>query len=76
VRPRRRYRPSGRSPPAASGCGKWEDRQGREAQRYRDALVARYGAERGQAIRFAEAFELCEYGHRPTAEELRALFPF
>jgi len=55
---------------------KWEDRQGREAQRYRDALVARYGAERGQAIRFAEAFELCEYGHRPTAEELRALFPF
>lgn len=55
---------------------KWEDRQGREAQRYRDALVARYGEERGKAARFAEAFELCEYGHRPSAEELKALFPF
>jgi N-acetylglucosamine malate deacetylase 1 len=27
-------------------------------------------------VKHVEAFELCEYGHQPTAEELKRLFPF
>jgi LmbE family N-acetylglucosaminyl deacetylase len=46
------------------------------AERYRDVLVKYYGADRGKAIKFAQAFEICEYGRRPTQEELKQLFPF
>lgn len=46
------------------------------ADQYRDTLVQFYGEERGRATRYAEAFELCEYGRRPSAAELRKLFPF
>ena len=46
------------------------------ADRFRDALVKWYGAPRGKAVKYAEAFEICEYGRRPSAEELRTLFPF
>lgn len=46
------------------------------ANNYRSALTAFYGAEKGQAIRYAQAFEVCEYGRRPSQEELRRLFPF
>ncbi|WP_425619433.1 PIG-L deacetylase family protein [Anatilimnocola sp. NA78] len=56
--------------------GKWEDRQGREAERNRDLLVKLYGEEKGKKVRFAESFELCEYGRRPSVEELKKLFPF
>lgn len=55
---------------------RWEARQSDEANRYRDVLLRRYGPEKGKAIRFAEAFEICEYGRRPNEEELRRLFPF
>ena len=40
----------------------------------REALRRRYGA-KGDAIRSAEAFELCEYGRQASAEELNKLFP-
>ncbi len=46
------------------------------ANRYRAGLVKWYGAEKGKAVRFAEAFELCEYGRRPSPDELAKLFPF
>ena len=46
------------------------------ATRFRSALESRYGKERGAAVKFAEAFEVCEYGRRPSPEELRKLFPF
>ena len=39
-------------------------------------LIELYGEERGKQVRYAEAFEICEYGSRPTAEQLRRLFPF
>lgn len=45
------------------------------ADRYRDKLVELYG-EAGKQVRYAEAFEICEYGRRPNADELRQLFPF
>jgi len=34
----------------------------------------RYGAQ-AQEIRHAEAFELCEYGRRPSPDELQRIFP-
>jgi LmbE family N-acetylglucosaminyl deacetylase len=46
------------------------------ADRYRDALVKWYGAERGKAVKYAEAFEICEYGRQPDQAELKKLFPF
>ncbi|MBI3211029.1 MAG: PIG-L family deacetylase [Candidatus Solibacter usitatus] len=46
------------------------------ANRYRDALVKFYGKERAQSIRYAQAFEVCEYGRQPSADELKKLFPF
>ena len=48
----------------------------RVADTFRDRLVELYGEERGRAVRYAEAFEACEYGAGLTAEELRKLFPF
>ena len=42
---------------------------------YRDRLIELYGEEKGRAIVYAEAFEISEYGRRPSEEELRALFP-
>jgi LmbE family N-acetylglucosaminyl deacetylase len=40
----------------------------------REALRRRYGT-KAETIRHAEAFELCEYGRQPSAEELSRLFP-
>ena len=39
------------------------------------ALEKWYGADAGK-VRYAEAFEICEYGRRPSEDELRELFPF
>jgi LmbE family N-acetylglucosaminyl deacetylase len=55
---------------------RWELRQSREADRYRAVLAKWYGEERAKTIKFAEAFEICEYGRRPTDAELRRMFPF
>jgi LmbE family N-acetylglucosaminyl deacetylase len=55
---------------------RWSERQSGEANRFRDVLTRLYGEERGKAVKFAETFELCEYGSRPTPEELKRLFPF
>jgi len=42
----------------------------------RDKLIELYGEEAGKQVRYAEAFEICEYGRRPSKEELRRFFPF
>lgn len=55
---------------------RWGARQGSEADRHRELLVRWYGPERGKAVRYAETFEICEYGRRPTEDEIRLLFPF
>ncbi|QEG42046.1 PIG-L deacetylase family protein [Roseimaritima ulvae] len=54
----------------------WDRRAGGEARNYRDALIRWYGEERGKAVQYAEAFEICEYGHQPTDDEIKKLFPF
>ena len=42
----------------------------------RAALVKWYGPEKGKAVQYAEAFEICEYGTRPDEAMIRKLFPF
>ncbi len=54
------------------GC---EGRFGRLADQFRDKLIERYGEEKGNAITYAEVFEICEYGRQPSAEEIDGLFP-
>jgi N-acetylglucosamine malate deacetylase 1 len=46
------------------------------ASKYRDALVKSYGEERGRKTRYAQPFEVCEYGRQPSQAELKQLFPF
>ena len=45
------------------------------ADKYRDKLIEFYGEEKGKKVRFAEVFELCEYGRQPSPDRLRKLFP-
>lgn len=54
---------------------RWQDRQSREADKARGLLMEIYGEEAGKAVKYAESFEICEYGRRPSAEELKKLFP-
>ncbi len=49
-------------------------RDERTANKYRDMLVELYGEEKGKSIKYAEAFEVCEYGRRPSKDELKKLF--
>lgn len=51
-------------------------RYAKTAARFRNELIERYGKERGSKVRYAEAFELCEYGEKLTPELEKKLFPF
>ncbi len=46
------------------------------AAKHRDKLISRYGEQEGKKIRFAEAFEICEYGSQLTEETAKLLFPY
>jgi LmbE family N-acetylglucosaminyl deacetylase len=46
------------------------------ADRFRKELADWYGQERTKKIKYAEVFEICEYGRRPSKQEIRKLFPF
>jgi len=52
----------------------WAARWEMAADKYRDKLIETYGAERGNAIQYAEAFEACEYGAEHDIEAERRLF--
>jgi LmbE family N-acetylglucosaminyl deacetylase len=41
----------------------------------RASLVKWYGKEHADKVKYAEAFEICEYGAQPTDENIRKLFP-
>jgi len=41
----------------------------------REALKKWYGKKKGSEIKYAESFEVCEYGRQPTEEEIMRLFP-
>ena len=65
-------------PKDAAARKRWlrETRAGQPNASVRAALVKWYGEEKGNAVRHAEAFEVCEYGARPDEAMLRKLFPF
>jgi LmbE family N-acetylglucosaminyl deacetylase len=54
----------------------WSKRDADVADQYRDALVAAYGPEKGKKVKYAEAFEVCEYGRRVNTDLIKKLFPF
>jgi LmbE family N-acetylglucosaminyl deacetylase len=65
--------------PADPGARKeWlsKSRSGQIAPAVKAALAKWYGDAAAKQIRYAEAFELCEYGARPSESEIRMLFPF
>lgn len=62
--------------PAARLAWLRQQRSGRPlAEDVRAALRKWYGP-RAEAVKDAEAFEVCEYGRRPSEADLRRLFPF
>lgn len=56
---------------------KWlaESRKPKINDKTRESLIKWYGQEKAQNIKFAESFEICEFGRRPSDEEIRNLFP-
>ena len=72
---------SGRLNEVPKGAGprkSWlrETRAGQPTPAVRETLVKFYGPEKGNAVRHAEAFEICEYGTRPDLDMIKKLFPF
>lgn len=55
---------------------KWlaDQRKGQITESMRKSLQKWYGAKADQ-VKYAEAFEICEYGRFPSEEEVRKLFP-
>lgn len=51
-------------------------RYAKTAARFRKELIEKYGEEKGSKVRYAEAFEISEYGKQLTEEELKEYFPF
>jgi N-acetylglucosamine malate deacetylase 1 len=45
------------------------------ADQYRQRLIELYGKERGQSVRYAEAFQLGQYGRQASVDELKGMFP-
>jgi len=58
------------------GLAAFKSRSAWTADHHRKKLIELYGEELGKKVRYAEAFEICEYGRQPNSEELRRLFPF
>ncbi|HSA95419.1 MAG TPA: PIG-L family deacetylase [Acidobacteriota bacterium] len=52
------------------------DRQLDVTSRFRKGLENWYGRDRAAGIKYAEAFEICEYGRQPDKTDLKRLFPF
>jgi LmbE family N-acetylglucosaminyl deacetylase len=45
------------------------------ATKYRNLLVKLYGDQKGRSVKYAEAFELNQYGSAATADDLKSMFP-
>jgi N-acetylglucosamine malate deacetylase 1 len=45
------------------------------ANQYRDRLIALYGQEAGKRVKYAEAFQLGQYGRQASVDELKRMFP-
>jgi LmbE family N-acetylglucosaminyl deacetylase len=53
-----------------------KERAGRISPAVRATLEKFYGKDAAAKVQYAEAFEICEYGRRPTPEDVKKLFPF
>ncbi len=53
-----------------------ERRYGGLADRFRAKLIELLGPATGKNVKYAEAFEVCEYGSQPSRKELLRIFPF
>jgi len=53
-----------------------KDRSSNISPTLRTALEKYYGKEGAAKVQQVEAFEICEYGQRPNAEQIKRLFPF
>jgi hypothetical protein len=56
--------------------GWFHDQVAKRAAHFRDALVATYGEERGQAVIYCEAYEVSEYASPMDDEKMAKLWPF
>jgi LmbE family N-acetylglucosaminyl deacetylase len=45
------------------------------ANQYRDRLIALYGEDAGKRVKYAEAFQLSQYGRQASVDELKRMFP-
>jgi len=52
-----------------------KERYGSINDEVRESLVKWYGSDKAAKVTNAEAFEICEYGKRPSEEEIKKLFP-
>jgi len=50
-------------------------RWSKQADLYRNLIEQNYGSEMASKTKYAEAFEVCEYGRQPSRKELLELFP-
>ncbi len=66
--------PAAREARKAEFRKQFSTRDSATADQYRDRLIQVYGEDRGRAMKYCEAFELCEYGRQPAPEELRRMF--
>jgi LmbE family N-acetylglucosaminyl deacetylase len=64
-------------PKDAAARKKWlaETRAQAVSPAVKAALEKWYGSDKAARVKAAEAFELCEYGRRPSDDEIRRLFP-
>ena len=62
--------------PAARLAWLRQQRSGRPIGEEVKAALRKWYGPRADAVKDAEAFEVCEYGRRPTEADLRRLFPF
>ena len=53
-----------------------KQRFGRITPAMRATLEKSYGKDAAAKVEHVEAFEICEYGRRPTPEDIKRLFPF
>lgn len=68
--------PEGRAAREKSVRSRFDRRFAAPADQFRKQLAKWYGEEKANGIRYAEAFEICEYGRQPSKDEIRKLFPF
>ena len=55
---------------------KWRNEERDLTAAVRECLTKWYGVDAARSARYAESFEVCEYGTQPDEQMLRQLFPF